>query len=131
MVARTPAGKLVSAFGDWEAMARLYAPDVEWSLPATLGFPRPMKGLEVVRAFNEEVWTVYYRPDCSVTILDEAGDERISAVRFIYQAHALRLNRVYQNEYTIFVRADETGIREVHEAFDTAFAANFLSQDPV
>lgn len=117
---RTPAGRLVSAFGDVEAMAAMYAPDVEWSLPASLGLPRPMRGRAAVIAFNREVWTVHYRADCSVKILDEAGDERASAVRFIYRAHSNAMNRLYENEYTLFARSGPEGISAVFEAMDTA-----------
>ncbi len=81
----TPAGRLVRAFGDAQRMATLYAPDVNWSLPACLPFPRPMKGKAAVVEYNQKVWTVVYRPDCEVEILDEVGDEASSAVRFIYR----------------------------------------------
>jgi ketosteroid isomerase-like protein len=122
MSPRTPAGRLVSAFGDVERMAALYAPDVEWSLSPSTPFPRPMKGREAVIAFNREVWTRHYRPDCTVEILDEVGDERGSAVRFIYRAHMLATGRPYENEYTLFARSGPEGITEVFEALDTARA---------
>ena len=123
MTARTPAGRLVSAFGDVEAMSALYAPHVEWSLSPSTPFPRPMKGRETVIAFNREVWTKHYRPDCTVEILDEVGDESGSAVRFIYRAHMLATDRPYENEYTLFVRSGPEGITEVFEALDTARAS--------
>ena len=122
MTVRTPAGKLVSAFGDVERMTALYAPDVEWSLMGATPYPRPIKGREAVAAFNREVWTRHYRPDCSVEILDEVGDERASAVRFIYRAHMLAADRPYENEYTVFVRSGPAGIAEVFEGYDTARA---------
>jgi hypothetical protein len=124
---RTPAGKLVSAFGDVERMAALYAPGVEWSLLGEASpYPRPIKGREAVIAFNREVWTRHYRPDCSVEILDEVGDERASAVRFIYRAHMLAANRPYENEYTLFVRSGPDGVAEVFEGFDTARARDLV-----
>lgn len=119
MTSRTPAGRLVSAFGDVDAMSALYAPDVEWSLSPSTPFPRPMKGREAVIAFNREVWTKHYRPDCTVEILDEVGDERGSAVRFIYRAHMIAAGRAYENEYTLFARSGPEGITEVFEALDT------------
>ena len=122
MTARTPAGRLVSAFGDVEAMSALYAPYVEWSLSPSTPYPRPMKGREAVIAFNREVWTKHYRPDCTVEILDEVGDETGSAVRFIYRAHMLATNRAYENEYTLFARSGPEGITEVFEALDTVRA---------
>jgi hypothetical protein len=52
MMAKTPAGRLVSAFGDAARMSTLYAPDVEWSLPASLPFPRPAKGITTTGILN-------------------------------------------------------------------------------
>lgn len=131
MTVRTPAGRLVSAFGDPEAMRAMYTPQVEWSISASLNLPRPMKGIEIVSAFNREVWTVHYRPDCSVTILDETGDDRVSSVRFIYRAHSNATNSAYENEYTLFVRAGPEGITEVFEALDTALVLEFLAGRPI
>ena len=121
----TPAGRLVAAFGDVEAMARLYAPDVQWSLSASTPCPRPMVGKAAVTAFNTEVWTAHYRPDCEVEILDEVGDDRASAVRFTYRAYSNAAQRLYVNEYTVFVRSGPDGIEEVFEAFDTALTRDF------
>ena len=81
MATNTPAGQLVRAFGNVAAMSALYAADVEWSLSASLPFPRPMLGKEAVVAFNTAVWTVHFRPDCTVEILDEVGDAASSAAR--------------------------------------------------
>jgi ketosteroid isomerase-like protein len=115
----TPAGRLVRAFGDVEAMSALYAPDIEWSLPGSLPFPRPMKGRDAVRGFNSTVWGEIYFPDCTVTILDEMGDEAGSAVRFIYRARHRASGVAYENEYTLFARSGPAGITEVFEALDT------------
>lgn len=127
MTVRTPAGKLVSAFGNVQAMSALYAPDVEWSLPASLPFPRPLVGRDAVIAFNNIVWTQHYSPDCTVTILDEVGDDRVSAVRFIYRAYANAAKKMYENEYTVFVRSGPDGVREVFEAMDTGLTRDLLS----
>jgi ketosteroid isomerase-like protein len=124
----TPAGRLVSAFGDAEAMRAMYAPHVEWSLSASLDLPRPMKGIDAVSAFNRQVWTEFYRPDCTVEILDETGDDRVSAARFIYRAHSNATGTLYENEYTIFVRSGPEGITEVFEGLDTAFVLRFLDE---
>ncbi|MBI1239615.1 MAG: nuclear transport factor 2 family protein [Alphaproteobacteria bacterium] len=125
--ALTPAGKLVTAFGDVHAMAALYAPSIEWSLSASLPFARPMRGREAVIAFNTAVWTEHYRPDCSVEILDEAGDDRVSAVRFIYRAFSKAAGKPYENEYTLFARSGPAGITEVFEALDTGLLLDFLT----
>jgi ketosteroid isomerase-like protein len=126
MSGTTPAGRLVLAFGDVDAMAAMYAPNIEWSLSASLDLPRPMVGSEAVAAFNREVWSRHYRPECAVTILDEVGDEQRSAVRFIYRAHSNVTNTAYENEYTLFVRSGPEGITEVFEALDTLLVMRFL-----
>ncbi len=127
MVVRTPAGRLVSAFGDVEKMKAMYAPEIEWSLSASLPYPRPMKGFEAVVAFNTGVWSDTYFPDCTVEILDEIGDERSSAVRFIYRARYRASGGTYENEYTLFARCGAEGIREVFEALDTAAVLDQMS----
>jgi hypothetical protein len=124
---RTPAGKLVSAFGNVDKMKAMYAPAIEWSLSASLPFPRPMKGFDAVVAFNTGVWSDTYFPDCTVEILDEIGDESLSAVRFIYSAKYRSNGGLYKNEYTLFVRNGAEGIREVFEALDTAAVLDQMS----
>jgi hypothetical protein len=123
---RTPAGRLVSAFGRPEEMATLYALDITWSLPQGL-MQQPMVGIDAVCAFNEMVWTQSYRPDCEVEILDEVGDERSSAVRIIYRAHMLMRDQPYENEYQLFVRSDNAGIHEVFERMDTVALLDALT----
>lgn len=129
MTAHTPAGKLVSAFGDADRMRTLYAPNVEWSLSPSTPFERPMKGIDKVSAFNREIWTTYYRPDCTVEILDECGDEKSSAVRFIYRAYTNGLDRFYENEYTVFVRSGPDGITDVFEGLDTLAGHQFFVEN--
>jgi ketosteroid isomerase-like protein len=126
---RTPAGRLVSAFGRPAEMAALYAPDITWSLPRGLG-QQPMVGIDAVCAFNQMVWTQSYRPDCEVEILDEVGDERASAVRIMYRAHMLMSDQAYENEYQLFVRSDDDGIHEVSERMDTVALLDALTGQP-
>jgi ketosteroid isomerase-like protein len=127
----TPAGKLVRAFGDPDRMARLYAPDIAWSLSAALvAYPRPMQGREAVLAFNRHVWEEVYHPDCTVEILDETGDEARSAVRFIYSARLRADGRTYRNEYTLFARSGPNGVTEVFEGLDTAALLDFVKGRP-
>jgi hypothetical protein len=125
MKAESPAGKLVRAFGKVAEMAKAYAPDIQWSLPASTPFPRPMIGREAVIAFNNQVWGQVHYPDCEVEILDEVGDETASAVRFLYRARVIGKEGVYENEYTVFVRSGSEGLKEVFEAFDTVAALDF------
>lgn len=119
MSAITPAGKLVEAFGDVDAMSALYANDVEWSISSALPFESPMIGRDAVVAFNNEIWGVHYFPEVSVTILDEVGDTALSAVRFSYKAVFRATGQKYENEYTLFVSSEEGQIKRVFEGLDT------------
>lgn len=130
MPAKTPAGKLVLAFGNVERMSSAYAPDIRWSLPASTPFPRPMVGRDAVIAFNNKVWGEVHQRDCEVEILDEVGDATASAVRFLYRAHVIGKEGVYENEYTVFVRSGPEGLYEVFEAFDTVAALDFYRGTP-
>ncbi|MGV8996580.1 MAG: nuclear transport factor 2 family protein [Parvibaculaceae bacterium] len=126
-ITNTPAGRLVRAFGDVDKMKAMYAPDIRWSLSASLPFPHPMKGFDAVVAFNTGVWSDTYFPDCTVEILDEIGNETLSAVRFIYNARYRASGGNYRNEYTLFARSGADGIREVFEALDTVAVLDQMS----
>ncbi len=123
---QTPARALAERFGNPDAMRALYAPDIEWTISSSLGVPR-LVGCEAVYAFNRQVWTEHHRPDCTVTILDETGDQLSSAVRFIYRAWSHFASGWYENEYSLFVRNGAGGIVRVAEAFDTAATIDFLA----
>ena len=126
MTAQTLAGKLVTAFGDIERMSALYAPEVEWHLPKGLNRPAAV-GRDAVLAFNREVWTLHYRPQCRVDVLDEIGNETRSAVRFLYKAHSNAINGPYENEYTVFVRSNPSGITHVFEAMDSVLTLELMT----
>lgn len=128
-MAQTPAGELASSFGDAGAMRDLYAPTVEWQISRSLGVPAQV-GIDAVSAFNEQVWTIHHRPDCTVTILDEVGDAANSAVRFRYRAWSLLCEDWYENEYTLFIRSGPDGIVNVVEGFDSAAAIDFYARRP-
>lgn len=128
--AHTPAGRLALAFGDVDAMSAFYADAVEWSLPASLPFPRPVLGKEAVTALNQSIWSIYFFPDCGVEIVDEAGDEVSSAVRIRYSAISRLNDKLYQNEYNLFVRASADGITHVFEGLDTMALYEFLTEHP-
>jgi hypothetical protein len=130
MSAPTPARQLAERFGNVDAMRALYAPDVVWQISASLGVP-VLEGYDAVLAFNRQVWTEHHRTDCTVTILEEVGDASVSAVRFIYRAWSHFAADWYENEYTLFVRADESGIRHIAEAFDTAATIDSLAGRPI
>jgi ketosteroid isomerase-like protein len=123
--AATPAGRLAQAFGDLDALSALYADDVVWQIPASIGvsLQRVLRGKEAVLAFNSDVWGKYYRPDCSVEILTEAGDETCSAVRFTYKAFSLAAQKPYENEYQLFVESGPSGSVRIFGSFDTLASA--------
>ena len=126
----TPARILVEAFGNLEELEKLYAPDIKWWLPRSM-VPEVLDGKDAVLAFNRYCWTDLYKPDCHVEILDEVGNESISAVRFIYRAFMIPVNRDYENHYTLFAKKGPSGIFEVHEAMDSAATAEFMGgQEP-
>lgn len=130
MSARTPAGRLVEAFGNVEKMSADYADDIQWSLPASTPFERPMVGKDTVMEFNRKVWTVH-DPNCQIEILDELGDDNASAVRFIYRTMVPAKGRLYENEYTVFARCKDGKLAEVHEAFDTVSTLNFFRDEQI
>jgi ketosteroid isomerase-like protein len=132
MSARTPAGKLVTAFGDPAEMSMYYSPDVQWSLSASLAqFPRPIDGKDAVVAFNQLIWRDVYQPDCTIEILDEVGDDNSSAVRFIYRATFVRSGTAYENEYSLFARSGRDGIFAVFEGLDTAALLDAMTGRPI
>ena len=125
----TPARMLAERFGNPSKMAALYSHEVIWQISASLGVPL-LEGYDAVCAFNKQVWTEHHRPDCTVTVLDEVGNSQTSAVRFTYRAWSLFIEDWYENEYTLFVRSGNDGIRLVVEAFDTAATIDFLAGRP-
>ena len=117
----SPAGDLVRAFSDIDLMRQMYAIDIVWHLPVSLGaMAGPHEGRDAVEAFNRNVWgTVYSADDVEVDILDEMNDADRSAARFIYRATFLKSGVRYENEYTLFARVRDGLIVEVHEGLDT------------
>jgi len=124
-MAKTLAAKLVGRFGDPDAMKELYADDIRWSLSVSLGkIAGPYEGRDAVEAFNRRIWEAVYHREVEVEILDDLGDERASAVRFIYRATYRNNGAPYENQYTLFVRSDQGRIREVFEGLDTLASIN-------
>lgn len=120
MGVKTLAGRLATNFGDAEAMAQLYAPNIQWRLCASLPFARPMKGKEVVAEFNRVIWRDHFYPEVQVELLDEIGDDALSAARIDYSAKFRATDHLYTNEYTLFVRSAGGMITHVFEGLDTA-----------
>lgn len=117
----TPAGRLVAAFGDCDAMAAMYTENVTWrlnySLPERIAGPHV--GKAAVMAFNHAVFhKIYEAGSTEIEITDEVGDEAASAVRFNIRAMSRRGHR-YEVEYTLFAKSHDGLIHEVVELLDT------------
>ena len=80
----TPAGDLVRAFADVDRMDAMYADEIVWTLPASLGpAAGPHHGREAVVAFNRAVWGQYYSPEgVEVEVVEELR-EPLHALRSI------------------------------------------------
>ena len=118
---RTPARRLVEAFGDCDTMATMYTDDVTWRLNHSLApnIAGPHVGKEAVMGFNNAVFTKFYEPgSVTVDILDEIGDEDSSVVRFVFHAHSRR-DHSYDVEYVLFAKTTQGQIHEVVELLDT------------
>ena len=118
---KTPAGRLVNAFGDCEAMASMYTDDVVWRLSYSLPerIAGPHTGKAAVTAFNTAVFHKIYEPGSTeIEILDDVGNESSSAVRFNIRAMSRRGHR-YEVEYTLFAKTSGGLMHEVVELRDT------------
>lgn len=117
----TPARRIVEAFGDCDALAAMYTPDVTWRLNHSLApnIAGPHQGKDAVCAFNQAVFSKFYEPgSVTVEVLDELGDEASSVVRFNFRA-ASRRGHAYAVEYVLFAKAADGLVNEVVELLDT------------
>lgn len=117
----TPARRLVEAFGDCDALAAMYAPNVSWRLNHSLApnIAGPHSGKEAVCAFNQAVFHKFYEPgSVTVEILDEVGDEASSVVRFNFRASSRR-GHPYAVEYVLFAKTTDGQIHDVVELLDS------------
>ena len=132
MASKTLARQLVEAFGDPEAMRKLYSDDITWSMSKSLGpIAGPYLGRDAVIAFNERVWGSFYLPEVEVEILDEVGDAELGAVRFMYRATMKRSGKPYELEYIVFARGRDGLLSEVFESLDTLGSANLFADQAV
>ncbi len=118
---RTPARRLVEAFGQCDTMAAMYTDDVTWRLNHSLApnIAGPHEGKEAVTGFNQAVFGKFYDADSvSVDIHDEIGDEASSVVRFDMHASSAR-GHSYDVEYVLFAKTRDGRIFEVVELLDT------------
>ena len=117
----TPARKIVEAFGDCQALAKMYSDDIVWRLNYSLpqNIAGPHRGIAAVCAFNDAVFNKIYHPaQIRVCIHDELGDEAASVVRF--DLHAVsRRGYSYDVEYVLFAKSRLGMVYEVIELLDT------------
>lgn len=130
---KTPAGRLVEAFGDCEALAAMYTDDVTWrlnhSLPANIAGPHI--GKAAVTAFNDAVFNkIYDGSNMRIEIHDEVGDEASSVVRFDIHAMSRRGNS-YDVEYVLFAKTRGGLVYEVVELLDTLASTEQHQGNPV
>ena len=121
MSEKTPARKVVEAFGDCEALAAMYTDDVTWRLNYSLpeNIAGPHVGKDAVCGFNDAVFNkIYDGSQMSVSIHDELGDESSSVVRFDIHAVSRRGNS-YDVEYVLFAKTRDGKVFEVIELLDT------------
>lgn len=118
---KTPAGRLVAAFGDCDRMAEMYDDAVVWRLNHSLApnIAGPHVGREAVTGFNQAVFGKFYKPGSTwVKIHDEVGDEASSVVRFDMHAVSTRGHN-YDVEYVLFAKTRDGLIYDVVELLDT------------
>jgi len=129
----TPARRIVEAFGDCDALADMYADDVEWRLNYSLpkNIAGPHRGKAAVMAFNDAVFNkIYDGSTVRVVVHDEIGDENSSVVRFDLHAVSKR-GHSYDVEYVLFAKTREGRVSEVVELLDTQASTEQHQGNPV
>ena len=130
---KTPARKVVEAFGDCEALASMYAEDIIWRLNYSLpkNIAGPHKGIDAVKSFNDAVFKkIYDGTNMQVTIHEEIGHEASSVVRFDIHATSKRGNS-YDVEYVLFAKTRNGKIIEIIELLDTLASTEQHQGNPI
>lgn len=118
------AARLALSFGNIPSMSALYADDLVWTLPPSLGeLSGPFIGREAVLAFNERINQAYEASSMRIEILDDVDMGDLSAARFKFSATMLPSGGFWEDEYLLFVRAQNGKIVEIHERLDTLAVA--------
>lgn len=118
----TLAGDLARALGDADAMQALYADDISWTLPSTLGrIGGTHEGKEAVFAFNKISLAAYDRDAGMQAEIHEEFDAEggRSVARLRVRATVRATGEGYDNEYVLIVRGSDGKIVEVNEYLDT------------
>ncbi|WP_406021710.1 nuclear transport factor 2 family protein [Nocardioides sp. NBC_00850] len=118
----TLAGDLAHALGDVAAMQELYADDISWTLPVTLGrIGGTHEGKEAVVALNKMSFAAYDRTvGADVDIheeFDAEGGRSVARIRVRLKVRAT--GEGYENEYVFVVRGRDGKIVEVVEYLDS------------
>jgi ketosteroid isomerase-like protein len=123
----TLAGDLARALGDVAAMQQLYADDICWTLPVSLGrIGGTHEGKDAVIAFNKASLGPYCKsPGIEVEIHDEIGEGDLSMARFTCRATVATTDETYENEYMLLVRRRDGKVAEVFEYLDTLKVMHF------
>lgn len=117
----TLAGDLARALGDVTAMQKLYADDISWTLPVTLGrIGGTHEGKDAVIAFNKISLGPYAQSaGLDIDIHEEVGLGEVSVARFTTRAKVSATGETYENEYLLLVRGQDGKITEIVEYLDT------------
>ena len=116
--------RLVSAFGDADAITALLAPDAQWWITPSVGvIESPTVGRDAISASMQTIFGQLYA-DVRTTMHHALVDDEIGATRFTMVAMALFADgRPYENEYCVWIRAQDGMIVRVWEYLDVAHAA--------
>ncbi|MEU0316771.1 nuclear transport factor 2 family protein [Nocardioides sp. NPDC006273] len=117
----TLAGDLARALGDVDAMQALYADDIAWTLPSTLGrIGGTHQGKDAVIAFNKISLAAYEKAGTHAEIHEEFdADGGRSIARMRVRSTVKSTGEGYDNEYVLIVRGVDGKIIEVNEYLDT------------
>ena len=112
---------LVGALGDADRVCALLAPDAQWWITPTVGvLASPTVGRDAIYESMRTIFGELYA-DVRTCVHHTLVDNDIGAARFTLFATALFAEgRPYENEYSMWVRADGGAIVRVWEYLDVA-----------
>jgi len=113
--------QLVSAFGDVDAITALLAPDAQWWITPSVGvLGSPTIGRESIRESMQVIFGQLYQ-EVRTVVHHVLVEQTMGAARFTMFATANFANgQPYENEYSIWIRVQDSMIDRVWEYLDTA-----------
>jgi ketosteroid isomerase-like protein len=119
---------LVAAFGDAERVTELLAPKAQWWVTPSVGvLGSPTVGRDAIRAGMRIIFGQLYA-DVRTTVHHLLCDNDMGAARFTMRATALFAGgRPYENEYSVWVQAQDGLIVRVWEYLDVTYATGQFS----